>query len=194
MHESFSALQNSLSIFESQNTSAATGFIKANSLKFLDDVVGKGGFGVVRKATFQGELVAVKSLKLEEALNMDPLKAIQLFASEAEKMRSVRHPCIVEFKGFALEIFAIVMQLMPDGTLYEYIKISSKSDGTMPWSERFWCAADVAEGMAFLHSSKVGLFHQDLKTLNVLLKRDDRLKAKISDFGLSGKHKTKVIP
>ena len=105
MHESFSALQNSLSTFEIQNGSAAvTGFIKASSLKFVDDdVVGKGGFGVVRKAKFQGELVAVKSLKLEEALNMDPLQAIELFASEAEKMRSVRHPCIVEFKGFALE-------------------------------------------------------------------------------------------
>jgi serine/threonine protein kinase len=186
MHESFSALQSSLSTFESQNGSAAvTGFIKASSLKFVDDVIGKGGFGVVRKATFQGEIVAVKSLKLDEALTMDPLKAIKLFASEAVKMRSVRHPCIVEFKGFALEIFAIVMQFMPDGTLYEYIKQSGKS---IPWSEKFWCAADVAEGMAFLHSSKVGLFHQDLKTLNVLLKREDRLKAKISDFGLSGEH------
>lgn len=133
------------------------------SIKFITSrfliITNTKGFGVVRKAVFEGGVVAVKSLQLETS-TMDALKSIQMFAAEAEKMRNVRHPCIVEFKGFVLEMFAIVMQFMPDGTLYDYIK---QSKNEMPWVERFWCAVDVADGMAFLHSS--GLFHQDLKSL-----------------------------
>ncbi len=106
-------------------------------------------------------------------------------------MREIRHPRIVEFKGFIFELMAIVMDFLPGGTLYDYIKETPK----MPWSERYWCAIDVAEGMKFLHSKslasgkgKVEVFHQDLKTANVLLQRDGKglLRAKISDFGLSG--------
>lgn len=105
-------------------------------------------------------------------------------------MRDVSHPRIVEFKGFIVEIFAIVMEYLPEGTLYDYIK----QHPSMPWSERYWCAADVAEGMAFLHSKTMAngrkkdeLFHQDLKTANILLLREKggELRAKISDFGLS---------
>jgi serine/threonine protein kinase len=52
---------------------------------------------------------------------------------------------------------------------------------------------DICEGMAYLHSStyadgseKKVLFHQDLKSANVLLAEEDGiLRAKIGDFGLS---------
>lgn len=56
--------------------------------------------------------------------------------------------------------------------------------------------ADICEGMAFLHSKtgvdgvskKPVLFHQDLKTDNVLLGFEkNTLRAKISDFGLASK-------
>lgn len=147
---------------------STSSLIPLASLTFSDiynsekDLLGKGGFGVVKKAVFQGHTVAVKSIKLEDTTTdgkpnesninnnnvMDPLKAIQLFASEAEKMREARHERIVEFKGFVLEIFSIIMEYLPDGTLYDYIK----ANPAMPWLERYWCARDVAEGMAFLHS------------------------------------------
>lgn len=109
-------------------------------------------------------------------------------------MASIQHPRIVEFKGFVLEIFAIVMEYLPLGALNIYIQ----NNPQMPWSERYNCAHDVAEGMAFLHSKflangkkKSELYHQDLKTANVLLLRESdvkhQLRAKIADFGLSGK-------
>lgn len=52
---------------------------------------------------------------------------------------------------------------------------------------------DVAEGMEFLHAKsycgvpKMDVFHQDLKSFNVLLTRQpgNILRAKLSDFGLS---------
>ena len=51
------------------------------------------------------------------------------------------------------------------------------------WSKRIQIAADIAEGMEFLHSRKPPLIHRDLKSQNVLLSSDGR--AKIADFGLS---------
>jgi serine/threonine protein kinase len=54
---------------------------------------------------------------------------------------------------------------------------------TMSWKSRSQIAADIAEGMTFLHSRKPPLIHRDLKSPNVLLRSDGR--AKISDFGLS---------
>jgi serine/threonine protein kinase len=54
---------------------------------------------------------------------------------------------------------------------------------------------DISEGMAYLHSpldkegdDKPVLFHQDMKSANVLLEMvSGRLRGKISDFGLSCK-------
>jgi serine/threonine protein kinase len=75
---------------------------------------------------------------------------------------------------------------LPLGALNKYIQDNPK----MPWSERFSSACDVAEGMMFLHSkvlangkTKPELFHQDLKSANILLLRDDKnhLRAKIAD-------------
>ncbi len=62
------------------------------------------------------------------------------------------------------------------------------------WSDRIRVSTDIAEGMAYLHSNvsakgnrKIEIFHQDLKSANVLLLKSDEglLRAKVSDFGLS---------
>ena len=78
---------------------------------------------------------------------------------------------------------------MPLGSLSNYIK---KTKG-MPWTDRHRIMLDITEGMAFLHSNsqidgkaKQELFHQDLKSGNVLLTvTDNVLRGKISDFGLA---------
>lgn len=120
----------------------------------------------------------------------------KLNLAQFEYRYKIKHPRIVEFKGFILEQYAIVMELMPDGTLYDYIKKCSGNWELMPWSERYSCAIDISEGMAFLHSkslvngkTKDEVYHQDLKTQNVLLSRESngRLSAKVCDLGLSGK-------
>jgi serine/threonine protein kinase len=54
---------------------------------------------------------------------------------------------------------------------------------------------DICDGMSYLHSPKHPngkikpvVYHQDLKSANILLKTEDGvLRGKISDFGLSGK-------
>jgi serine/threonine protein kinase len=78
---------------------------------------------------------------------------------------------------------------MPLGSLSNYISKNKE----MPWSDRHQIMLDIAEGMAFLHSdsqldgtAKQELFHQDMKSGNVLLTvSNNALRGKISDFGLA---------
>jgi serine/threonine protein kinase len=81
---------------------------------------------------------------------------------------------------------------MPGGSLITHIK---KKKRDFLWCDRQQIMLDICEGMAYLHSSvnadgtpKPRVFHQDLKSANVLLStsKDGKLRGKISDFGFSG--------
>ena len=53
----------------------------------------------------------------------------------------------------------------------------------LPWDTRYSICQDVAEGLSALHSC--GVVHGDVKTENVLMKKDARLIAKVADFSHS---------
>jgi serine/threonine protein kinase len=102
---------------------------------------------------------------------------------------------IARFIMFEIESLGIVLEYLPLGSLYDYI---GKSKGILPWAERYQMMLDIYEGMEFLHSSeymgglaKQVLFHQDLKSGNILLSMEGSppvIRGKISDFGLSCKN------
>ena len=116
-------------------------------------------------------------------------KNIEEFRQELKLlMRLKPHERTVLFHGAGRvpgtgELF-FVSEFMECGDLAEALKKRDASDNPMlSWETRSQIAADIAEGMAFLHSRKPPLIHRDLKSHNVLLRSDGR--AKIADFGLS---------
>lgn len=46
---------------------------------------------------------------------------------------------------------------------------------------------DITQGVRFLHSANPAVIHGDLKAQNILV--DNRLRAKVADFGLSNKNR-----
>jgi serine/threonine protein kinase len=99
----------------------------------------------------------------------------------------------VRFIDLDIAKFAIVLEFMSGGSLYSFIKKQKKD--TFLWTDRYQMMLDTCEGMAYLHSvthadgtAKPRVYHQDLKSANVLLSfdKDGKLRGKISDFGLSG--------
>jgi tetratricopeptide (TPR) repeat protein len=141
----------------------------------LGEKLGKGGFGIVYKATWRLQPAAVKVLRDDK-----PTEAtINAFKTEMQIMASLRAPNIVTFYGCVLgnPTYGIVMEYMPKGSLYSVLHSSQ----TLDWPTRYKICLDIAGGLAFLHASHV--LHRDLKSLNILL--DENYRAKLTDFGLA---------
>ncbi len=138
--------------------------------------LGRGGFGIVCEAIWQGvNKVAVKQL-LSQTLSGD---ALEEFKREAAIHAQLKHPNIIALYGVCLEHmkYALVMELMARGSLYDVLH--SASD--LPWTMRINIALDTVAGLLYLHGRQI--LHRDLKSFNILL--DESGRAKLSDFGLS---------
>jgi serine/threonine-protein kinase TNNI3K len=154
-------------------------------------MLNSGGFGVVWKARYKGQTVAIKLIRMDKERN---LKIVKMVVDEYSIMKLMVHARIVRFIMFEVESLGIVLEYLPLGSLYDYI---AKSKGFIPWADRYQMMLDICEGMEFLHSNvysdgsmKKVLFHQDLKSGNILLCMEGcppTLRGKISDFGLSCK-------
>ena len=138
-------------------------------------ILGEGGFGVVYRGKWSHIDVAVKQLKVARLSE----KALTEFRTEAELHGALRHANVVQLYAVCLEAakYCMVMELMSNGSLFNVLHNGRE----LPWSLRLSIAKDIAVGLNYLHSR--GILHRDLKSLNVLL--DDRMRAKLSDFGLS---------
>jgi mitogen-activated protein kinase kinase kinase 7 len=148
----------------------------------FSSLLARGANGEVWSGSFHGRVVAIKSLLPEKRHDK---VAIRLFAHEIRLASALAHPNIVRFLGLSwrrLSDLCIVSEFMAQGDLSELI--SAKLSGRMSWNrEKLSIAIDMAEALVYLHSRSPCIIHRDLKSLNVLL--DDRLRAKLSDFGLS---------
>jgi hypothetical protein len=161
----------------------------------LMSLLNSGGFGVVWKARYKKRPVAIKLIRMdkhkgEEYDNERNVRIFKMVVDEASIMELMVHERVVQFIMFEIESLGIVLEYLPLGSLIDYIK---GSKGVMPWTDRYQLMLDICEGMEFLHSNtyadgeiKQVIFHQDLKSGNVLLSMEGNdLRCKISDFGLS---------
>jgi hypothetical protein len=157
----------------------------------LMNKINSGGFGVVWKARYKGQTVAIKLIRMDKERN---LKIVKLVVDESKIMKLMVHERIVRFIMFEIESLGIVLEYLPLGSLYDFI---ANSNRVMCWTDRHQMMLDICEGMEFLHSNvypdgstKKVLFHQDMKSGNVLTCMEGTppiIRGKISDFGLSCK-------
>ncbi|RWR78156.1 putative LRR receptor-like serine/threonine-protein kinase [Cinnamomum micranthum f. kanehirae] len=150
--------------------------------------IGKGGFGTVYHGQMtNGTQVAVKMLS-PESLSLESIKSTcqgpTEFENEAHLLMRVHHRNLVLFIGYCQEDgnLALIYEYMAQGHLGSHLE-DSKSDA-LSWDRRLRIALDVAQGLEYLHDGcKPPIIHRDVKTANILL--NERLEAKIGDFGLS---------
>ncbi|KAM1406661.1 hypothetical protein ACFX2F_001351 [Malus domestica] len=147
-----------------------------------DRLLGAGGYGEVYQGTLvDGTVVAVKIAKIGNT------KGIDQVLNEVRILCQVNHKSLVHLLGCCVELEQpiLVYEYIDNGTLLEHLQ-ARKPGGWkhLSWMQRLQIALDTAEGLAYLHFSAVPpIYHRDVKSSNILL--DEKLNAKVSDFGLS---------
>jgi Tol biopolymer transport system component len=143
----------------------------------IDAVVGRGGMGVVYRATDTklGRPVAIKFLSAA-VTNTD---VASRFRQEAKTASSLNHPHIVtvhdvgEHDGRQY----IVSELIDSGTLEDW----SAATRRRTWRQSVELLIGVADALAAAHAA--GVLHRDVKPGNILIGANGY--AKLADFGLA---------
>lgn len=138
----------------------------------IEEILGKGSFGVVKKGQWRGTDVALKILQDE---NVDYTE----FVIEMNILSRLHHPNILQLLGSSTTTspYIIVMEYMKNNSL-------EKQNGLLDYKQKLNILKDISRGLAYLHNRKPEcIIHRDLKPSNILLTQS--YKAKISDFGIS---------
>ncbi|RWS12919.1 mitogen-activated protein kinase kinase kinase 7-like protein [Dinothrombium tinctorium] len=154
-------------------TSISTPEVDFNEITLLE-VVGRGSFGVVKKALWKGTVVAVKQIITEQE--------IASFLTEVKQLSRLNHPNIVKLHcASTKKPVCLVMEFADGGSLHEALHMSPEFEYSLIHAIN-WCL-QCASGVAYLHSLKPKpIVHRDLKTPNLLLFNEGTV-VKICDLG-----------
>ncbi|CAL4906524.1 unnamed protein product [Urochloa decumbens] len=155
------------------------------------NLIGKGTFGAVYKATMRYEnqqTVAIKVLDLKQH------GASKTFFSECEALRNIRHRNLIKVCSSCSstdhngnDFKALIFEFMPNGSLEKWLHTRTCTDSpfeALSLIQRMDIAIDVATALIYLHHhGTVPIVHCDLKPSNVLL--DEEMVAHVGDFGLA---------
>ncbi len=144
--------------------------------------IGTGGMGDVYKAHCHklDRIVAIKILKKE--YNGDN-NFIRKFKRESLAAASISHPNIVSIYDVGTEVIDdsdvhyIVMEYIDGKTLKEIIS----ETGRLKKSRALSYTVQICEALKTAHQK--GIIHRDIKSQNIMVTKDDRVK--VTDFGIA---------
>ena len=143
----------------------------------IHDVIGRGGMGIVFKAT-QLRLNRRVALKVVKGGWWASEREIARFKSEADMLARLHNPGVVQIYDLIEHngIRCLVLEYVHGKSLAELSRQSTFEPRRAASLTR-----DIASIMAVIHSN--GILHRDIKPANILITSDNRVK--ITDFGLA---------
>ena len=153
--------------------------VQREEINLTEEELGRGGWGVVRVATFRGARIAAKCLY--GALNYGYWQNV--FSREMNMAARIRHPNLLQFIGATLEGELIILtELMPTSLR----AVLERAREPLPHQQISTIGLDVARALNYLHLMRpTPLIHRDVSSSNILLEPQpkDSWKAKLSDYG-----------
>jgi calcium/calmodulin-dependent protein kinase I len=149
--------------------------------------IGRGGFSIVKEVLDKrtGEKRAVKVIdkwkQFENESVAGQRRALDKLWREINIMRQVKHPNILQlFEVFdSRQYIYIVIEFVSGGELFEQIVDSNG----LPENRAAPIIKQISHAVQYLHS--LNIVHRDVKPENILLTDDDKVQAKLADFGLA---------
>ena len=150
--------------------------VSRDEIHFSNDILGTGGWGYVKEATYRGRKVAAKCLHR----NIVSPHNQKQFEKEIKISARCRHRNLIEFIGAVLDHPAIILIELMDANLRDAL-----ADRRVSPNHIHPIIAGVAQGLSYLHNIQPHpIIHRDVSAPNVLLKADDNgWIAKLSDLG-----------
>ena len=154
--------------------------VSREDIVITEKVLGRGGWGEVRVAQFQGLKVAAKVL--HETIISE--YNLSVFAREMEIAARVRHPNLLQFIGATREGTPIILTELMSKSLRKELE-----DEGLPYPTVLSISLDVACALNYLHLFKPHpILHRDVSSANVLLQAmgggyGSGWRAKVSDYG-----------
>lgn len=143
-------------------------------------LIGQGGFGKVYIGLDLecGQMIAVKEISFQGTIGAVQAQ-VQALMREISLMRGLDHRNVVRYIGVERRgsTLNILMEYIPGGSLASLVsKFGALAENVV----RVY-AAQILEGLAYLHSHKI--LHRDIKGANILVHTDGTIK--LADFGAS---------
>jgi len=165
--------------------------VQGSELKLLpEQVLGRGGFGVVVKGVFHGCSVAVKLASDPAAMR----SRLPELCNELRILRRLRHQNIVGLFGCVLEgsRIGLVCELVEGQTLDNYVLDEGE---TMDVWNKFLALHGICSALQYLHTRPPPVVHGDVKDKNIMVEiYNDHARCKLLDFGLSRVLSSRVRP
>ena len=170
--------QSNRSLPQSLNqTESSDWVIQRLDVTLLEKILGKGGWGVVREATFHGCKVAAKCLHNEIISTYN----LGLFSREMNMAARCRHPNIIQFVGATNQGLPLIVTELMHTSLRKILEQRQLySNQIIP------ILLGVAYGLNYLHKTTPDpILHRDVSSANVLLNPlpNNQWHPKLSDFG-----------
>lgn len=157
--------------------------IKGGSFTWVrGELLGRGSLGSVWKATDKktGQVMAVKEVIIDHLDDSDK-DFSQSLEVEIDLYKQLKHPNIVRYLGNdrVKDRFYIYLEYMQGGSVSQVLH----REGPMPESLIACYAAQLLEGLNYLHTREPLILHRDVKGGNILV--GEKRSVKLSDFGCS---------
>ncbi len=150
----------------------------------IQDVVARGGMGVVYKAMHPNlkHQVVIKKLTIR---GNKPL--LERFKREARVLLELQHANIVRMFDYFTEgsFHYIVLELVDGMSLDKLIRKAGK----LSWPTALLIVRDACKALKFAHSK--GVIHRDIKPGNILISSKGEIK--LADFGIASAEKENAV-